>query len=117
MLDAVDYQADHLHEAPVWIVPCLIGDRTWDAGSGIYPAVQNMPLAARAWGLGATLTTMVQYDADALLACQMMRIPTPFCRLAIRWANSVLLRLWRWRRSCLPIDGARNGQVADHVRA
>jgi nitroreductase len=65
MLDAVDYQADHLHEAPVWIVPCLIGPRTWDSGSGIYPAVQNMLLAARAFGLGATLTTMVQYDAEA----------------------------------------------------
>jgi nitroreductase len=25
MLDACDYQADHLHEAPVWIVPCQLG--------------------------------------------------------------------------------------------
>jgi len=70
MLDACDYQADHLHEAPVWIVPCQTGrTRTWDAGSSIYPAVQNMLLAARALGLGATLTTLFQYeeDADAML--------------------------------------------------
>jgi nitroreductase len=70
MLDACDYQADHLHEAPVWIVPCQLGHtRTWDAGSGIYPAVQNMLLAARALGLGATLTTLFQYagDAEAML--------------------------------------------------
>jgi nitroreductase len=70
MLDACDYQADHLHEAPVWIVPCVLGrTRTWDAGSGIYPAVQNMLLAARVLGLGATLTTLFQYaeDADAML--------------------------------------------------
>ena len=66
MLDACDYQADHLHEAPVWIVPCQLGHtRTWDAGSGIYPAVQNMLLAARALGLGATLTTLFQYAEDA----------------------------------------------------
>jgi nitroreductase len=66
MLDACDYQADHLHEAPVWIVPCVLGGtRTWEAGAGIYPAVQNMLLAARALGLGATLTTMFQYEEDA----------------------------------------------------
>jgi nitroreductase len=59
MLDAAQYLADHIHEAPVRIVPCLGGaapSRT--AGSSIYPAVQNMLLAARALGLGATLTTL-----------------------------------------------------------
>ena len=59
MLDAAQYLAGHTHEAPVWIVPCLEGaapSRT--AGSSIYPAVQNMLLAARALGLGATLTTL-----------------------------------------------------------
>ena len=43
----------------MWIVACLEDgenpDRT--AGSSIYPAVQNMLLAARALGLGTTLTT------------------------------------------------------------
>lgn len=59
MLDAVDHLADHIHEAPVWIVPCLIGGTpTRTTGSSIYPAVQNMLLAARALGLGATLTTV-----------------------------------------------------------
>jgi nitroreductase len=59
MLDAAEYLAAHIHEAPVWIVPCLQGAapaRT--AGSSIYPAVQNILLAARALGLGATLTTL-----------------------------------------------------------
>lgn len=59
MLDAAQYLADHIHEAPVWILPCMAGatpSRT--AGSSIYPAVQNMLLAARALGLGATLTTL-----------------------------------------------------------
>lgn len=59
MLDAVDHLADHIHEAPVWIVPCLAAaSHTRTTGSSIYPAVQNMLLAARAVGLGATLTTV-----------------------------------------------------------
>jgi nitroreductase len=59
MLGAAQYLADHIHEAPVWIVPCLEGATpTRTAGSSIYPAVQNMLLAARALGLGATLTTL-----------------------------------------------------------
>jgi nitroreductase len=56
MLDAAEYLADHFHEAPVWIVPCLTGAR--GSGASIFPAVQNMLLAARAVGLGATLTTL-----------------------------------------------------------
>jgi nitroreductase len=59
MLNAGQYLADHIHEAPVWIVPCLEGaNPTRTSGSSIYPAVQNMLLAARALGLGATLTTL-----------------------------------------------------------
>src|ERR1700686_1033586 len=58
MLEAAQYLADHIHEAPVWIVPCLEGATpTRTSGSSIYPAVQNMLLAAPALGLGATLTT------------------------------------------------------------
>ncbi len=71
MLAAAEHLADHLHEAPVWIVPCLQGgmhNRT--SGASIYPAVQNMLLAARALGLGATLTTLYllfEKDAEAAL--------------------------------------------------
>jgi nitroreductase len=57
---AVEYLTDHFHEAPVWIAACLdSGTSKPNRGSGasIYPAVQNMLLAARALGLGATLTT------------------------------------------------------------
>jgi nitroreductase len=57
---AVEYLTDHFHEAPVWIVACLeegSAPSTRWSGASIYPAVQNMLLAARALGLGATLTT------------------------------------------------------------
>jgi nitroreductase len=56
MLAAAEHLADHMHEAPVWIVPCLSGPR--GSGASIFPAVQNMLLAARALGLGTTLTTL-----------------------------------------------------------
>ena len=57
---AVEYLTDHFHEAPVWIVACLdegTASPTRASGASIYPAVQNMLLAARALGLGSTLTT------------------------------------------------------------
>jgi nitroreductase len=63
MLAAVEYLTEHFHEAPVLIVCCLVDDSSRRlglekmAGASIYPAVQNMLLAARALGLGATLTT------------------------------------------------------------
>lgn len=59
MLAAAEHLADHLHEAPLWIVPCLQGGtHNRSSGASIYPAVQNMLLTARALGLGATLTTL-----------------------------------------------------------
>ncbi len=57
---AVEYLTDHFHEAPIWIVACIDhgdGKPNRSSGASIYPAVQNMLLAARALGLGATLTT------------------------------------------------------------
>jgi nitroreductase len=66
LLAAAEYLAAHIHEAPVWIIPCLQGGApTRTAGSSIYPAVQNMLLAARALGLGATLTTLyLNYEKE-----------------------------------------------------
>jgi nitroreductase len=63
MLDAVVYLTEHFHEAPVLIVCCLVGDFAKSlglakmSGASVYPAVQNMLLAARGLGLGSTLTT------------------------------------------------------------
>jgi nitroreductase len=72
-LDAVIYLTEHFHEAPVWIVACLDeGDQppTPRSGASIYPAVQNMLLAARTLGLGATLTTrhlLFEAEVEAIL--------------------------------------------------
>jgi nitroreductase len=56
---AVEYLTEHFHEAPVWIVACLMDgpNPNRSAGASIYPAVQNMLLTIRALGLGSTLTT------------------------------------------------------------
>ena len=55
------YLGDHLHEAPVIVIACIRagGQRTSiTTGSSIYPAVQNLMLAARAYGVGSALTTI-----------------------------------------------------------
>ena len=51
---------EHIHEAPVLILACVQHDGSpSDIGRGasIYPAVQNMLLAARGLGLASVLTT------------------------------------------------------------
>jgi len=92
MLDAAQYLSDHLHEAPVWIIACLTtGGSVWGSslywsGSSIYPAVQNMLLAARALGLGATLTTLILRYADEVKS--MLGLPPdvqPYALLPIGW--------------------------------
>ena len=82
MIDAAQYLADHFHEAPVWIVPCgSEGVRPRTSGGSIYPAVQNMLLAARALGLGATLTTLyLAFEAEVNAA---FGLPDGICTFAI----------------------------------
>ncbi len=54
VLNSADWLGEHMGEAPVILVPCAKGG---DPAS-IYPGVQNLFLAARALGLGTTLTTV-----------------------------------------------------------
>jgi len=82
LLAAAEYMAAHIHEAPVWIVPSLEGEAPmrW-SGSSIYPAVQNMLLAARALGLGATLMTLhLVFEKEAEAA---MGLPPNFHSYAL----------------------------------
>ena len=55
------YLAEHMHEVPVLILACIEHDGspgTMSRGSSIYPAVQNLLLAARGLGLGSVITTL-----------------------------------------------------------
>ena len=91
---AVQWQADHFEEVPVVVVPCLHG-RSPVFGSAvvastyygsIYPAVQNLLLAARAVGLGATLTTLPVWSVN--LARRTLGLPrgvTPVAAVPLGW--------------------------------
>jgi nitroreductase len=57
MLASADHLGDHMGEAPVILLPCSPGQPGFSESS-VFPAVQNLFLAARALGLGTTLTTV-----------------------------------------------------------
>jgi nitroreductase len=71
--DSSDYLAEHMHEAPVLLVPCHRGrvdgaSAFEQAGfwNSISPAIWSFMLAARARGLGSALTTVhLFYERDA----------------------------------------------------
>jgi nitroreductase len=71
--DSARYLADHLHEVPVLVIPCVEG-RIENAGvlaqasiyGSILPAAWSLMLALRARGLGAAWTTLhLMYEKDA----------------------------------------------------
>jgi nitroreductase len=99
MLDAAEYLAAHVHEAPVWIVPCLErANPTRTAGSSIYPAVQNILLAARALGFGATLTTLyLTFEKEVEGA---LGLPTDWHSYAIIPIGYPMGRFGPARRAC-----------------
>jgi nitroreductase len=64
---AAEHLAQHLEEAPVWIFPVLrnaAGVTSPRLGASIYGAVQQLILAARAFGVGTTLTTLYTRHED-----------------------------------------------------
>jgi nitroreductase len=68
VLRSSQYLVDHLAEVPVLILVCTFSAPSVNAGiaagSSIYPAVQNLMLAARALGLGTALTTIHRQKQD-----------------------------------------------------
>ncbi len=73
---SADYLANHLAEAPVLIMATVNHAGVAPVsppGASVYPAVQNLLLAARALGLGATLTTV--YRTHEAEVKQFLGIP------------------------------------------
>jgi nitroreductase len=73
IMDASRYLADHLHEVPVLVIPCIEG-RVEDAPllvqavawASIVPAAWSFMLAARARGLGSSWTSLhLAYEREA----------------------------------------------------
>jgi nitroreductase len=97
---AVQWQVDHFTEIPVLVVACLrLGPRDgrlpivrmphaaesayWGS---IYPSVQNLLLAARAMGLGASLITLPLWSQTS--ARRLLGLPlsvTPCCIVPLGW--------------------------------
>lgn len=85
-MQSVQHLFDHMGDAPVLLVPCLrasmwsgnanlpadikarMAGSTRIAGSSIYPAVQNIILACRAFGLGTVLTTIHAFFEEEVRA-------------------------------------------------
>ena len=57
MLRSADHLGEHMGDAPVILLPCSRG-QVGQAEASVFPGVQNLFLAARALGLGTTLTTV-----------------------------------------------------------
>ncbi len=75
MVATMQHYVDHLHAVPVLILPCLVRYRepTPTEGASIYPACQNLLLAARALGYGGVLTGWHRPVEDELK--QLLAIP------------------------------------------
>ena len=97
ILRSVKWQVEHFSEIPVLVIPCLrggmrlpyvptpfVGESSF-FGS-IYPSVQNLLLAARAMGLGASLITMPLWSVTS--ARKTLGLPlsvTPVCVIPLGW--------------------------------
>lgn len=89
---ASQWHTEHLQDVPVHVVACLeIGAPPEDSfvrgiasGGSVWPAVQNLLLAARALGLGAVPTTLPLRDRAA--AKELLGLPAgvePFCLVPV----------------------------------
>lgn len=72
MARSMEHYVGHIDEVPVLVLPCLIRYRPTNAteGASVYPACQNLLLAARALGYGGVLTiwhAFVEAELRALL--------------------------------------------------
>ncbi len=101
VLGAVQWQVDHFEDIPVMVVACLksslrAGQRVpfmptppmAEASfyGSIFPSVQNLLLAARAMGLGASLITLPLWSH--MVARRVLGLPmsvTPACVVPLGW--------------------------------
>ena len=75
MAATMRHYVDHLDTVPVLVLPCLnrYRDPEYTEGSNIYPACQNLLLAARAYGYGGVMTMF--HKAVELPLRELLEIP------------------------------------------
>ncbi|HEY5155544.1 MAG TPA: nitroreductase family protein [Acidimicrobiales bacterium] len=88
VVDSATYLAEHMHEAPALLIPCIEG-RVEEAGvlaqasvyGSILPAVWSFMLAARARGLGTAWTSLhLMYEGEA---AEVLEIPPTITQTAL----------------------------------
>ena len=88
IIASATYLAQHLHEAPVMVIPCIQG-RVENAGvlaqaslyGSILPAAWSFMLALRARGLGSSWTTLhLMFERDA---AQLLGVPDTVTQTAL----------------------------------
>ena len=89
IIGSAQYLSDHLHEAPVHVIPCALGrlpaDSTVEMIAGFYgsilPAAWSLMLALRSRGLGSAWTTLhLRYEAEA---AALLGIPDTVTQVAL----------------------------------
>jgi nitroreductase len=96
ILKSVQWQVEHFSELPVLVVACLRGGKVpylpmpaiaeSSYYGSIYPSVQNLLLATRAMGLGASLITLPLWSVTA--ARSILGLPftvQPCCVVPLGW--------------------------------
>ena len=94
VMRAVEWQVENFEDIPVIVVPCLVGPTRFVPAplgqsshyGSIYPSVQNILLAARAMGLGASLITLPLWSQTR--ARSLLGLPfniQPVCMVPMGW--------------------------------
>jgi nitroreductase len=79
--DSASYLAEHMHEAPVLLIPCLLGRADQSPLGGVsfwaslFPAVWSFCLALRSRGLGSCWTTLHLLNDGERTVADILGIP------------------------------------------
>ena len=84
LIDSANYLADHMHEVPVLIIPCVEAQMVSVAAGAygsILPATWSLMLALRARGLGSAWTALhLRYEKEA---ATLLGIPDSITQVAL----------------------------------
>ncbi len=94
MMSGGKHLADHLDDAPVFVLPCVIGSQPAQMdrillGSAIYLATQNLMLAARGLGLGTVMT--IFHNSMLAELREWLDVPetvTPVALIPLGWPDA-----------------------------
>ena len=79
-LKSTDHLVRHLAEVPVIVAVCGLRGKHSTPGGSVFPAVQNLLLAARALGLGGSITNFARaHEAELMQALGMPEEDQVYC--------------------------------------